>query len=72
MDKDKVEWRWLSMNPNAISILENDYQLTNDKIEYYKTHVDKVIKVQSVMRQRYWWIHFISFWWKIGNEGCIE
>ena len=41
MDKDKVEWRWLSMNPNAISILKNDYQLTNDKIEHYKTHVDK-------------------------------
>ena len=48
---------------------EIDYQLTNDKIEHYKTHVDKVIKIQSVMRQRYWWIHFLSFWWEIGNSG---
>ena len=72
MDKDKVEWRWLSMNPNAISILENDYQLTNDKIEHYKTHVDKVIKIQSVMRRRYWWKYFISFWWEIGNSGTTS
>jgi len=31
-----------------------------------------VIKIQSVMRRRYWWKYFISFWWEIGNSGTTS
>ena len=37
-----------------------DYQLTTDKREHYKTCVDKIIKIQSIIRQRYWFLPYIN------------
>jgi len=37
-----------------------DYQLTEEKSEHYETYKDKVIKIQSLIRQRYWFLSYIK------------
>lgn len=37
-----------------------EYQISEDKRQYYEYHVDKVIKIQSLIRRRYWLILYIA------------
>jgi hypothetical protein len=37
-----------------------DYQLTEDKREHYNTHIDKVIRIQSLIRRRRWLMPYIK------------
>lgn len=37
-----------------------NYQLTLKRREYYNTHIVKVIKVQSLIKRRYWLITYIK------------
>lgn len=44
-------------NNNLITM---DYQTIKDKGEYYNTHVDKIIKIQSLIKMRYWLLPYIK------------
>ena len=35
-----------------------DYQITNEKKKYYNTDVDKIIKIQSLIKMRYWYLDY--------------
>ena len=35
-----------------------DYQITNEKKKYYNTYVDKIIKIQSLIKMRYWYLDY--------------
>jgi predicted membrane-bound dolichyl-phosphate-mannose-protein mannosyltransferase len=35
-----------------------DYQITNEKKKYYSIHVDKIIKIQSLIKMRYWYLNY--------------
>ena len=35
-----------------------DYQITNEKKKYYNTDDDKIIKIQSLIRMRYWYLDY--------------
>jgi len=37
-----------------------DYQLTQDKREHYNANVDKIIKIQSLIKRRYWLMPYIK------------
>ena len=35
-----------------------DYQITNEKKQYYNSEVYKIIKIQSLIRRRYWFLDY--------------
>ena len=35
-----------------------DYQITNEKKKYYNTDLDKIIKIQSLIKMRYWYLDY--------------
>jgi hypothetical protein len=35
-----------------------DYQITTEKKKYYNTDVDKIIKIQSLIKMRYWYLDY--------------
>ena len=37
-----------------------DYQITNEKKKYYNTNVDKIIKIQSLIKMLYWYLDYIK------------
>jgi hypothetical protein len=37
-----------------------EYTMTNEKTKYYKTNIDKIIKIQSFVRMRYWFIDYTN------------
>lgn len=36
-----------------------DYKITKEEQDYYNTHIDKIIRIQSLIKMRYWFIHYI-------------
>lgn len=37
-----------------------NHQITDEKFEYFKTNVNKIIKIQSIIRKRYWLMPYIK------------
>lgn len=35
-----------------------NYQITNEKKEYFNNHIDKIIKIQSLIKMRYWYLNY--------------